>query len=95
MNIRWGFTFLSATVPRATNSHRIGAPPWAIESRPRWGYNTARRVILDHLENRYGRQFNTVWTFVRFAQAEGLGLDFTSPPKRPDPAELLKSLDEN
>src|SRR5258708_29859597 len=22
---------------QGTNSHRIGAPPWAIESRPRWG----------------------------------------------------------
>ena len=48
----------------------------------------ARRVILDHLQRRYGRRFNTVWAFVRFAQAEHLGLDFTTPPVRPDPAKM-------
>jgi hypothetical protein len=44
-----------------------------------------RRVILDQLGNRYGRRFDTHWDFVRFAQEEGLELDFTTPPKRPDP----------
>ena len=51
-------------------------------------FGAARRVILDHLERRYHRRFNTVWAFVRFAEAERLGLDFTTPPVRPDPAKL-------
>jgi hypothetical protein len=44
----------------------------------------ARRVILDQLEHRYNRKFPDHWAFVRFAQEQKLGLDFTSPPKRPD-----------
>jgi hypothetical protein len=43
----------------------------------------ARRVILNHLGNRYGRRFDTHWQFVRYAQDAGLNLDFTTPPKRP------------
>jgi hypothetical protein len=43
----------------------------------------ARRVILDRLEDRYRRKFADHWEFVRFAQEQKLGLDFTSPPKRP------------
>src|SRR5262249_45089705 len=43
-----------------------------------------RRVILDQLGNRYGRRFETHWDFVRYAQEQRLGLDFTTPPKRPD-----------
>jgi hypothetical protein len=43
----------------------------------------ARRLILDQLENRYGRKFADHWAFVRFAQQQNLGLDFTTPPKRP------------
>ena len=43
-----------------------------------------RRVILDQLGNRYGRRFDTHWDFVRYAQQQGLNLDFTTPPKRPD-----------
>jgi hypothetical protein len=46
-------------------------------------FGTPRRLILDHLEERYGRRFDTVWSFVRFAEAERLGLDFTTPPIRP------------
>lgn len=42
----------------------------------------ARRLILDQLENRYGRKFIDQWAFVRYAQEQGLGLDFTSPPQR-------------
>jgi tRNA A-37 threonylcarbamoyl transferase component Bud32 len=45
----------------------------------------ARRIILDYLRNRYHRRFNTHWDFVRYAQEQGLNLDFTTPPKRPDP----------
>jgi tRNA A-37 threonylcarbamoyl transferase component Bud32 len=51
-------------------------------------FGAPRRVILDHLERRYDRRFNTVWAFVRFAEEEKLGLDFTSPPVRPDPAKM-------
>jgi hypothetical protein len=43
-----------------------------------------RRVILDQLGNRYGRRFETHWDFVRYAQEQGLNLDFTTPPQRPD-----------
>jgi hypothetical protein len=42
----------------------------------------ARRVILDQLANRYRRPFADQWAFVRFAQEQSLGLDFTSPPRR-------------
>jgi hypothetical protein len=42
----------------------------------------ARCVILDQLQNRYGRPFADQWAFVRFAQQQNFGLDFTSPPKR-------------
>jgi tRNA A-37 threonylcarbamoyl transferase component Bud32 len=42
------------------------------------------RVLLDHLSNRYHRRFNTHWDFVRYAQEQGLNLDFTTPPKRPE-----------
>ena len=43
----------------------------------------ARRVVLDHLGNRYHRTFADVWEFVRFAKEQNLDLDFTSPPRRP------------
>jgi WD40 repeat protein len=42
----------------------------------------ARRVILDQLGNRYHQQFADQWAFVRFAQEQSLGLDFTTPPRR-------------
>jgi tRNA A-37 threonylcarbamoyl transferase component Bud32 len=42
-----------------------------------------RQIILKHLGNRYGRRFANHWEFVRFAQEQHLGLDFTTPPKRP------------
>ncbi len=42
-----------------------------------------RRVVLDQLGNRYGRRFETHWDFVRYAQEQGLNLDFTTPPQRP------------
>jgi hypothetical protein len=44
----------------------------------------ARRVVLEQLENRYRRPFADHWQFVRFATEQRLGLDFTSPPRRPD-----------
>ena len=49
-------------------------------------------VVLDHLGNRYGRRFDNHWAFVRFAREQGLGLDFTTPPKRPDPTESVKRM---
>jgi tRNA A-37 threonylcarbamoyl transferase component Bud32 len=43
-----------------------------------------RRVVLDQFGNRFGRRFATHWDFVRYAQEQGLNLDFTTPPQRPD-----------
>ena len=43
-----------------------------------------RRIILKHLGNRYGQRFDTHWDFVRYAGQQGLNLDFTTPPKRPE-----------
>ncbi len=45
----------------------------------------ARRAVLDQLERRYGRPFADQWDFARFALERKLGLDLTSPPKRPAP----------
>jgi hypothetical protein len=53
-------------------------------------FGKGRRVVLDHLGNRYGRRFVNHWAFVRFAREEGLHLDFTTPPKRPDPRESAR-----
>src|SRR5262249_751086 len=44
----------------------------------------ARRVILDRLGSRYQQRFATVWEFVPFAGEQGLDLDFTMPPQRPE-----------
>jgi hypothetical protein len=44
---------------------------------------SARRAILDELETCYRRKFADQWAFVHFAQEQKLGLDFTTPPKRP------------
>jgi hypothetical protein len=46
----------------------------------------ARRVILDLLEDRYQQRFVDHWDFVRYAEKQRLGLDFTTPPRRPEPA---------
>src|SRR5262249_13024993 len=43
-----------------------------------------RRILLDQLGNRYRRTFADVWQFVRFAREQDLGLDFTTPPQRPE-----------
>ena len=43
--------------------------------------SASRRAILDHLEHRYQRPFADQWDFVRFAEEQKLGFDFTSPPK--------------
>jgi hypothetical protein len=45
-------------------------------------FGPARRVVLKHLDNRYGRTFANHWEFVRYAKETGLDLDFTTPPKR-------------
>jgi hypothetical protein len=50
----------------------------------------ARRIVLDHLGNRYHRHFVNHWAFVRFATEQNLNLDFTTPPKRPDRKESFK-----
>jgi tRNA A-37 threonylcarbamoyl transferase component Bud32 len=44
----------------------------------------ARRAVLDQLAQRYRRPFADHWEFVRFARQRKLGLDFTTPPRRPD-----------
>jgi hypothetical protein len=51
-------------------------------------FGQARRVVLDHLGNRFVNH----WAFVRFASEQGLELDFTTPPKRPDPKESVKRM---
>ncbi len=60
-------------------------------------FGAARRVVLDHLGNRYGRRFVNHWAFVRVAREQGLDFDFTTTPKRPKPKEtverMLKILD--
>ena len=55
-------------------------------------FGEARRVVLDHLGNRYGRRFVNHWAFVRYARDQNLGLDFTTPPKQPDPRESVKRM---
>ncbi len=52
-------------------------------------FGAARRVVLDHLGNRYGRRFVNHWAFVRFATEQELDLDFTTPPRRPDPRAIF------
>jgi predicted Ser/Thr protein kinase len=49
-------------------------------------FGAARRVVLDHLGNRYGRRFVNHWAFVRYATEQKLNLDFTTPPRRPETA---------
>src|SRR5262249_36558686 len=46
-------------------------------------FGKARRIVLKHLGNRYGRRFANHWDFVRYAKEQQLDLDFTTPPKRP------------
>jgi len=45
-------------------------------------FGEARKVVLKHLGNRYGRVFANHWEFVRFAQKQHFDLNLTSPPKR-------------
>jgi hypothetical protein len=45
-------------------------------------FGAARKVVLQHLGNRYGRTFANHWEFVRYAKEQRLDLDFTTPPKR-------------
>jgi len=55
-------------------------------------FGEGRQIVLDHLGNRYGRRFFNHWDFVRFAREKNLGLDLTTPPKRPDPKESVKRM---
>ena len=55
-------------------------------------FGPARRVVLDHLGNRYGRRFANHWAFVRYAQEQGLKLDLTSPPRRPNAEKSAKRM---
>ena len=62
-------------------------------------FGPARRVVLDHMGNRYGRRFINHWAFVRFAREQNLDVDFTTPPKRPDPRQsverMIRALDQS
>ena len=49
-------------------------------------FGAARRVVLDHLGNRYGRRFVNHWAFVRYATDQKFNFDFTTPPSKPAPA---------
>jgi hypothetical protein len=40
-------------------------------------------MLLDQLQARHQRTFADPWDFVRFAEHQKLGLDFTRPPQRP------------
>jgi hypothetical protein len=51
-----------------------------------------RRAVLDQLGNLHRRHFNNHWEFVRFAREKGLDIDFTMPPRRPDPKQSLEHL---
>jgi hypothetical protein len=42
----------------------------------------ARRIVLDQLGLQHQRTFADQWEFVRFAEEQKLGLDFTSPPQQ-------------
>jgi hypothetical protein len=42
-----------------------------------------RGLVLEQLARHYGRPFADPWDFVRFAEEQKLGLDFTTPPQRP------------
>jgi hypothetical protein len=46
----------------------------------------ARRAVLDHLDMHHRCTFADQWEFVRYAQEHHLGLDFTTPPRRPEMA---------
>ena len=48
-------------------------------------FGAARHVVLDHLGNSFGRRFVNHWAFVRYAKEQKLNLDFTTPPRRPEP----------
>jgi len=52
----------------------------------------ARRVVLDHLGNVYGRRFTNDWDFVRFAREKGLDVDLTTPPRRPNRGDSIKRM---
>jgi hypothetical protein len=55
-------------------------------------YGDARRIVLGHLGLLHGRHFVNHWAFVRFSTEQKLGLDFTTPPKRPDLKESIERM---
>jgi hypothetical protein len=40
-------------------------------------FGTARRVVLDHLGNRYGQRFVNHWAFVRYAREHNLSVSIS------------------
>jgi hypothetical protein len=78
-------------VPETTRLHysnRLGRGPdithWDIFRKNRLRF----RLLLEAGREAPGREFDTVRAFVRFAENEKLGLDFTTPPRRPDASKL-------
>jgi hypothetical protein len=55
-------------------------------------FGEARRVVLDHLENRYGSRFANYWDFIHYTSEQGLEFDFTAPPRQPDPDDSRKRM---
>jgi hypothetical protein len=53
-------------------------------------YDDGRRAVLDHLGYIHRRYFVNHWAFVRSAREQNLGLDLSTPPKRPDPKESVQ-----
>jgi hypothetical protein len=54
-------------------------------------FGAARRIVLDHLGNRYGLRFVNHWDFVRYAVGQKLDLDLITPPRKPEPASVTGS----
>ena len=50
-------------------------------------FGPCRRMVLDHLGNRFQRRFADQWEFVRFATEQRLFLNFTDPPQ----AEMVEA----
>jgi hypothetical protein len=86
------------TNPRAAARSRLTAAELVELLKMPTCHSQLRRAILGCLGDHYGRRFANHWDFVIYAQEHHLNLDFTTPPRRPDPKGLteriLRILDE-
>jgi hypothetical protein len=48
-------------------------------------FGPARRIVIDHFGDIYGRRFEHPWQFVRFAREQRLDLDLTTTRSDPTP----------